>query len=177
MAKRIRRRRAGPGRRRRVGAPDVFATRPPALEPDRIRPLADVDASPVLALDMYEHAYHLDFRANTTAYVDAFMRNIDWTVVVERTRAARDDRPPVREHGAEDALPSLSVEELSAQLAKGERVQVLDARPRHYFSKATDMMQGAVWRIRSGLRNGSASYRPTRSSSCPAPTGTTSVAA
>jgi len=33
---------------------------------------------PVLALDMYEHAYHIDFGANAKAYVDAFLRNIDW---------------------------------------------------------------------------------------------------
>jgi Fe-Mn family superoxide dismutase len=33
---------------------------------------AAVDAAPVLALDMYEHAYHLDFGANATAYIDAF---------------------------------------------------------------------------------------------------------
>src|SRR5439155_24954771 len=32
---------------------------------------AAVDAAPVLALDMYEHAYHLDFGANATAYIDA----------------------------------------------------------------------------------------------------------
>src|SRR5262249_20791477 len=39
---------------------------------------AAVDASPVLALDMYEHAYHIDFGANATAYIDAFLRNVDW---------------------------------------------------------------------------------------------------
>jgi len=33
---------------------------------------------PILALDMYEHAYHIDFGANATAYIDAFQRNIDW---------------------------------------------------------------------------------------------------
>jgi len=27
---------------------------------------------------MYEHAYHIDFGANATAYIDAFIRNIDW---------------------------------------------------------------------------------------------------
>ena len=36
---------------------------------------------PILALDMYEHAYHIDFGANAKAYVDAFMRNIDWNAV------------------------------------------------------------------------------------------------
>ena len=33
---------------------------------------------PVLALDMYEHAYHLDYGAAAGAYVDAFMANINW---------------------------------------------------------------------------------------------------
>lgn len=35
-------------------------------------------ATPVIALDMYEHSYHMDFGANAEAYVEAFMRNIDW---------------------------------------------------------------------------------------------------
>ena len=33
---------------------------------------------PILALDMYEHAYHLDFGAAAGAYVDAFMAHINW---------------------------------------------------------------------------------------------------
>src|SRR3979409_2062889 len=41
---------------------------------------------PILALDIYEHAYHLDFGANATAYVAAFMRNIDWEAVHTRYR-------------------------------------------------------------------------------------------
>ncbi len=32
--------------------------------------------TPLLALDMYEHAYHIDFGSNAAAYVDAFMANI-----------------------------------------------------------------------------------------------------
>ncbi|HSS82612.1 MAG TPA: Fe-Mn family superoxide dismutase, partial [Reyranella sp.] len=40
--------------------------------------------TPVLALDMYEHAYHIDFGANVGAYVDAFMANIDWERVAAR---------------------------------------------------------------------------------------------
>lgn len=35
-------------------------------------------ALPTLALDMYEHAYHIDYGAKAGAYVDAFMANIDW---------------------------------------------------------------------------------------------------
>src|SRR5690242_11742620 len=35
--------------------------------------------TPLLALDMYEHSYHIDFGANVGAYVDAFMANVSWT--------------------------------------------------------------------------------------------------
>lgn len=33
---------------------------------------------PVLVLDMYEHAYHIDYGAKAAAYVDAFMSGIRW---------------------------------------------------------------------------------------------------
>jgi Fe-Mn family superoxide dismutase len=43
---------------------------------------------PILALDMYEHAYHLDHGAAAGAYVDAFMGNINWDAVYERYQLA-----------------------------------------------------------------------------------------
>ncbi len=36
-------------------------------------------ATPLVALDMYEHSYHLDYGAKAAAYVDAFMQNLSWT--------------------------------------------------------------------------------------------------
>jgi Fe-Mn family superoxide dismutase len=33
---------------------------------------------PILALDMYEHSYHLDFGAKAGGYVDTFMQAIRW---------------------------------------------------------------------------------------------------
>jgi Fe-Mn family superoxide dismutase len=33
---------------------------------------------PILALDMYEHAYHMDYGAAAARYVDAFMEAIGW---------------------------------------------------------------------------------------------------
>jgi len=33
---------------------------------------------PILALDMYEHAYQMDYGARAAAYVDAFMQSIRW---------------------------------------------------------------------------------------------------
>lgn len=35
-------------------------------------------ATPILALDMYEHAYALDFGAKAGAYVDGFMKSASW---------------------------------------------------------------------------------------------------
>jgi Fe-Mn family superoxide dismutase len=46
---------------------------------------------PVLVLDMYEHAYHMDFGAKAAAYVDAYMEAIRWDNAVnlyERYRSA-----------------------------------------------------------------------------------------
>jgi superoxide dismutase, Fe-Mn family len=34
--------------------------------------------TPILALDMYEHSYHMDYGAKAAAYVDAFMAAINW---------------------------------------------------------------------------------------------------
>jgi len=36
---------------------------------------------PILALDMYEHSYHMDYGARAAAYVDAFMAAINWSNV------------------------------------------------------------------------------------------------
>src|SRR4029079_16928942 len=54
--------------------------------PDHTHLLAG--AAPILALDMYEHSYHMDYGANAKAYVAAFMDNIDWDGVALRYAAA-----------------------------------------------------------------------------------------
>lgn len=40
--------------------------------------MALAGSTPLLALDMYEHAYALDFGAKAADYVEAFMRSIAW---------------------------------------------------------------------------------------------------
>src|SRR5262249_7983020 len=52
------------------------------------------DAEPILALDMYEHAYHLDFGADAGRYVDTVMRNLHWGRISARYEAARARRSP-----------------------------------------------------------------------------------
>jgi superoxide dismutase, Fe-Mn family len=45
--------------------------------------------SPLLACDMYEHAYAMDYGAAAPKYVDAFMRNVNWNEVNRRFAIAR----------------------------------------------------------------------------------------
>ena len=44
---------------------------------------------PILALDMYEHSYHIDYGAKAAAYVDAFMAAISWPNVGREYAALR----------------------------------------------------------------------------------------
>jgi len=39
------------------------------------------NATPLVALDVYEHAYFLDYQTDRASYVDAFFENLDWQVV------------------------------------------------------------------------------------------------
>jgi Fe-Mn family superoxide dismutase len=99
---------------------------------------------PILALDMYEQAFHLEFGANAGAYVAAFMRNIDWSAVKQRYEDASKVAPPRPLEQKEFAdVPSISVREM---MKSGTPVQIIDTRPKHYTTKAQDIMVGAVWR-------------------------------
>jgi len=103
-------------------------------------------AIPVVALDMYEHAYHMDFGANAKAYVDTFLRNIDWTAVAGRFEDAGKVAPPrplVQEEFGD--VPGVGVEEVRALLAEGG-VQLVDTRPKHFVSRQQEIAEGVVWR-------------------------------
>ena len=39
------------------------------------------NATPLVALDVYEHAYFLDYRTDRASYIDAFFNNLDWNIV------------------------------------------------------------------------------------------------
>lgn len=109
--------------------------------------LAVAGGIPILALDMYEHAYHIDFGAKATAYIDAFMRNIDWKAVQARYEDGSKVEPPrplVQEEFGD--LPGVGVEEVKAALDAGSPVQIIDARPRHYISRTGDIIDGVTWR-------------------------------
>jgi Fe-Mn family superoxide dismutase len=86
--------------------------------------------APILALDMYEHAYHLDFGAAAGAYVDAFMDNLDWAPVYERYQLAV--------HAASQPFAA-------AQDQIGDAV-LLDVRRAGVFEQAPALIPGASWR-------------------------------
>jgi superoxide dismutase, Fe-Mn family len=94
---------------------------------------------PILALDMYEHAYHLDYGAAAAAYVDAFMANIDWAAVYSRYQAAV--------HAASAGLevaPDAATAAARVTLAAAASV-LLDVRREGAFAKAEQMIEGARW--------------------------------
>ena len=51
---------------------------------------------PLLVMDMYEHAYHLDFGAAAARYIDAFFANVSWDVVNARLERAQQARTALR---------------------------------------------------------------------------------
>ncbi len=84
---------------------------------------------PILALDMYEHAYHMDFGAAAGAYVDAFMANIDWPAVYGRYQRAV--------HAAGEPFGA-------NQDQVGDAL-VFDVRRAGVFENAKTMIPGARW--------------------------------
>ena len=102
---------------------------------------------PILALDMYEHAYHMDFGANARAYVDTFMRNIDWPALQLRHEDAAQVPPPRELQQPEFGdIGRIGVEEVKQMLAEGRPVQVIDVRPRASLSRAQEIADGVEWR-------------------------------
>jgi len=102
---------------------------------------------PILALDMYEHAYHIDFGANAKAYVDTFFRNLDWAALEQRAEdAAKVPGPRPLVQPEFENTPSITVEEVKEMMAAGKPLQVIDTRPRHFVSRQQEIADGIEWR-------------------------------
>ena len=41
------------------------------------------NCTPLVALDVYEHAYYLDFATKRADYIDIFFKNLDWSTIEE----------------------------------------------------------------------------------------------
>lgn len=85
---------------------------------------------PLLALDMYEHAYHMDFGAAAGAYVDTCMAAIDWAALYARYQAAV--------HAASEPY--------GADPAELAGTTLLDVRRAGVFEQAGTMLPEARWR-------------------------------
>lgn len=104
-------------------------------------------ATPILALDMYEHAYHMDFGAKAGAYVDTFMKNVRWSAV----------HALYAEVVARDAA-AWSID--TATLARAEtKVALLDVRRPEALAASTETIAGAQWRNPAQVDQWSADLR------------------
>jgi Fe-Mn family superoxide dismutase len=106
--------------------------------------------TPILALDMYEHAYHLDFGAKAAAYVDQVMANLNWERIGARYRLAIGEEAGEGELFLPFGAPAqeearISAEELKAALEDdGDRRPVLlDLCLLRDLPRRTDMLAGA----------------------------------
>jgi Fe-Mn family superoxide dismutase len=115
-------------------------------------------ATPILALDMYEHAYHLDFGAKAAAYVDQAMANLNWERIGARYRLAigggADEDKFFLPYGApaqEEAR--ISAEELKATLEgdNARRPVLLDLCLPKDLPRRIDMLAGASMHAPSAL--------------------------
>lgn len=62
-----------------------------------------IQSIPILPMDVFEHAYYIDYGTSRGEYIDAFFRNLDWSVVNRRYLEARKSvRPRFRLLGSRD---------------------------------------------------------------------------
>jgi Fe-Mn family superoxide dismutase len=106
--------------------------------------------APILALDMYEHAYHMDFGAKAAAYVDAVMANLHWERIAARYRRARnnaaDDAALFAQAGAPMQDEALITAEALRVACDAEPPVLLDVCLEEDLARRSDMLPGATLR-------------------------------
>jgi len=87
---------------------------------------------PIAALDMYEHAYHMDYGAAAARYVDAVMANLDWARIYARYKAAVEAASEPFVASQDDVASAV----------------ILDVRRAGVFDKASTVIPGSSSRMR-----------------------------
>ena len=70
----------------KVGVLEVCST---ANQDNPLMPGVACDGVPILGLDVWEHAYYLNYQNRRPDYIDAFFNVIDWEVVANHFEAAK----------------------------------------------------------------------------------------
>jgi Fe-Mn family superoxide dismutase len=85
---------------------------------------------PIAALDMYEHAYHIDYGAAAARYVDAVIANFDWARIYARYQSAVEAASEPFAASQDDVASAV----------------ILDVRRAGVFDKAPTVIPGSQWR-------------------------------
>lgn len=72
-----------------VGADGKLAVTSTPNQDNPLMDVAEVKGTPILGIDVWEHAYYLKYQNKRPAYLDAIFNVIDWDAVAERYNAAK----------------------------------------------------------------------------------------
>jgi Fe-Mn family superoxide dismutase len=67
-------------------------------------PLTDADTHPLLTLDVWEHAYYIDYRNARPDYINAFWQLVNWEFVNQNFSASNQESPDEDQHARRRAI-------------------------------------------------------------------------
>ena len=71
-----------------VGADKKLVVNSTPNQDNALMDVAEVKGTPILGIDVWEHAYYLNYQNRRPDYIGAFYNVINWNVVSEKFKAA-----------------------------------------------------------------------------------------